>query len=233
MAARSWTTYTRRVKTRPLFASLSLLFVVAACGGATATDLFDSPGTSGTSSSDAAVPTGTTTSTSTSTTPTSTTTTEPPVPDSGPVEAACSAKKPDCAAGFICEVATCNGDGTCVPVGNYGQEPVCGCDKLTYASAALARGSSAVRHAKECSKDEATPCNNGNCSGGAKCNAPVADVAGCIAGTNNGTCWKMPGACPGSASKTSRMCGITGGGCMSACEAVLQNRPYYKAASCP
>ena len=150
----------------------------------------------------------------------------PPPPPSD----TCNAAK-DCADGFVCEVTTCRGDGRCVAATTFGAQPVCGCDKLTYAVVQLAKGT--VRHAGECLKDEATPCTvNGNgCSGGAKCNAPLGDLIQCV-GNPAGTCWKLQD-CP-AAPRSFRTCGAGGGvSCTSACEAVASGKAYYKALSCP
>lgn len=120
----------------------------------------------------------------------------------------------------------CSGAGKCVPESTYGTDPVCGCDKLTYASATLVKNV-AARGSGECTKDFATQCS-GTCSNGAKCNLRVGSALAC--GDNSGTCWKMPQTCP-TMPKSFRLCGqVT---CSSACDAILQNRKYHPDALCP
>ena len=193
------------------------LFVVA-CGGASSVELFDTPPVS----KDASAPTATV--------PTSTTTDPPLPPDrdaSAPPPAAdCSDDEPNCPKGFVCQVPGCSGDGKCVSAQTFGADPVCGCDKLTYANVILVKNE-AVRGSGECTKDAATTCT-GSCSNGAKCNLPVANALAC--GEATGTCWKMPPTCP-TMPKKFRSCGQVP--CTSACDAVLLNRKYYADSLCP
>jgi hypothetical protein len=195
--------------------------VFVACGGASAGDLFDNPKPA----NDAAAPTATV--------PTSTTTTDPPPPPPDDLDGAvpppvaeCSGERPNCPNGFVCEVPGCSGDGKCVSARTFGADPVCGCDKLTYANVALVKNE-AVRGSGECTKDAATTCT-GSCSNGAKCNVPVANALACVEAT--GTCWKMPQTCPAMPKKF-RSCGQVP--CTSACDAVLLSRKYYADALCP
>jgi hypothetical protein len=128
---------------------------------------------------------------------------------------------------LVCALPGCSGDGKCVSAQTFGGDPVCGCDKLTYANVTLVRNE-AVRGSGECTKDEATPCT-GSCSNGAKCNLPVGGALAC-GGDTTGTCWRMPQTCP-TMPKKFRACGQVQ--CTSACDAVLQNRKYYSDALCP
>ncbi len=207
-------------------AALVLLGVASACGGAAGVDFFDKSSAGGVDGGPVGTPTTTSpTAPTTTTDPTSTVTDDDAAPPP-PTEKCTSAK--DCGDGFACDQPNCRGDGRCVPEASFGAEPVCGCDKLTYLGS-LPRGT--VRHAGECQKEEATPCSQNNgCSGGAKCNMPVAEVLAC-AGNPVGTCWRLPSNCP-SAPRAFRACASVPT-CTSACEAASASKPYYKAVGCP
>lgn len=215
--------YTSRVKS---FAYLGLVGIglVAACSGAAPTELFDTS----TSPSATTSPTTTATLSPTTTAPTTSPTDEPPIDVDAAVPPSdeCTAEKPGCGAGEVCQLPGCTGKGKCVAASAFGTDPVCGCDKLTYASIALARNNVAYRGSGECTKDAATPCT-GSCSGGAKCNLRMSSLA-CL--DNSGTCWRMPSACP-PAAKGFRLCGTAT--CASACEAVSQNKKYFQDGLCP
>jgi len=208
------------------FACLGLIGIgsIVACGGAAPSELFEG---SGTSSPSATAPTSTTTGTPTTTAPPPT---DPPPADVDaavpPGDEGCSAERPTCKSGEVCQVPGCSGKGTCVAVSSFGADPVCGCDKLTYASAAIARANVAYRGSGECTKGDAIACN-GSCSNGARCNLKQGSLA-CLDG--EGTCWRMPSNCP-AAAKAYRLCGTAT--CASACEAVNQNKRYFLDGLCP
>lgn len=199
-----------------LWSGLGLLVFVGACGGAASVEFFGEKPASGDAGPD---PSGTVTSS-----PTGTTTTDPTAePDAAlpPPTGACSSDRPNCPQGQICAIKGCSGSGACVDASTFGNDPVCGCDKLTYATAELVRNVG-VRGAGACAGDDAIACN-GSCSGNAKCNVPVSGALACNEG--KGTCWRMPQSCPASLPKAYRFCGSVT--CGSACEAVLQGRRYF------
>lgn len=231
MVVSAGVTYTARVpilcsrslRLRVPLLALGLGVTLAACGGAKDVEFFD-----------------------TSPSPTPTVDEEPSTPAPGlpnvvptgapeddasapPVDAPCSTSK-ECQDGFLCEVASCRGQGACVPASDFDGAPHCSCDGATYAAGA-SPGKAAVRHAGACKDGEATACTSRSvCTGGAECNMPVKEFLACN-GSPPGTCWRWPSTCP-SAPASVRSCGTTPA-CTTVCASASAGRPYYAGAGCP
>ena len=196
-------------------APVALALALGACGGAKKVEFFDKPSSS---TGDGGF--------SPNASPTDTLT--PPPPDTPPDDptppepgSPCTASK-DCHPGFVCEVASCRGEGTCVDESSYGDQPRCACDGVTYAAGVSVKG--AVRHVRECEKGEATACSaRVECGGGAACNAPVKDILSC--GSGEGTCWRWPPTCPDAPAAV--RAGNTAPTFTAVCAAASNGRAYH------
>ncbi len=145
--------------------------------------------------------------------------------------------KDACGATDYCLSADCK-TGVCVPkpaeTRNV-QDPVCGCDGVTYwnDNTAASRGMS-VKAKGEC----ADPLKCGGpgptrpCPAGFSCSMVATTVAQCAAQSVPGTCWGMPKTCPVTViGPTTRECGAVR--CASTCDLIKAEATYYKDVTCP
>jgi hypothetical protein len=106
----------------------------------------------------------------------------------------------ECPRGTYCEKLACDAPaGTCVPFATVcpsNEEPVCGCDGVTYFNDCLRRASGAgMAHPGECGR-EARPCQSAEeCPSGAACSLLTGlDEGDCR--ELRGRCWVVPVECP-------------------------------------
>jgi hypothetical protein len=112
---------------------------------------------------------------------------------------------------------------------------VCGCDNVTYWNASVAAHDFGANVAAtgECPKTTAAKCNATNlaCDGNRTCSFELGAASQCAIGTATvGSCWGLPATCPNQSPKYSR-CGS--GKCLTHCEAIQAENPYFQSSSCP
>jgi hypothetical protein len=130
--------------------------------------------------------------------------------------------------GEYCDDVTCGkttGAGTCKPklVGKAGDNPVCGCDGLTYWNPLMAasRGMPA-QHNVICPGDVDVACSAIKaCPGGNSIFCRKTDN-GCV-GALEGTCWVLPGDC-GSTSSKVETCPLKD--CVNECDLIKQGGSF-------
>lgn len=138
-----------------------------------------------------------------------------------------------CPQGFYCDDTSCGVSvtgGMCKPksVGKTGDNPVCGCDGLTYWSSTVAalRGMPA-RHNVACPSGADTPCDASQlCPGGAgvfcrKSRKNCVDALG-------GACWVLPGDCAGT---TSQVETCPAKNCVNECALIKQGGAFDQSCS--
>lgn len=220
--------------------AFSLACVIASCGGASETDLFQggaSSSTSSASSSGGASSSGASTSSSSTSSSTSSSGASGDV-DAGPKP--CKRASPTaCAPNELCKVMGCGEAGVCVPrpAPTDVYAPVCGCDGVTYWNETIANAAGiSARSSSPCPPNAPSTARCGGldnvlCEGFRRCNYQVSDVVACaLPLPRSGTCWGLPEDCP-KAVETIRRCGS--GGCKTLCEAIDAQEGFYVDATCP
>jgi hypothetical protein len=142
----------------------------------------------------------------------------------------------NCADGFYCQSANCM-TGVCVAAPPSTEEnPVCGCDRLTYwnASIAAANGAS-VRATGTCANNIVCSANNPNtCPTPSICNLEET-AAGCDLVNPGGRCWVLPDTCPplpAGTTATTRRCN-SNNACVSRCTLIMNGRTFFEDPTCP
>jgi len=176
----------------------------------------------------------------------------PPTPDTGVVvvDAApdvtlgqrCNVATGNCPAGQYCFSASCGVAGNCVVADTTAQQdPLCGCDRITYWNGAVAAATNAsIRAAGACPANLSMACNTtlaGQCPAGSMCNLEQENDQACVANAT-GRCWTLPNNCPALPAGTlpnTRRC--VGGGantpCMSVCDLISAGRIFRVDDTCP
>jgi len=164
------------------------------------------------------------------------------VVDTGPsdliVTAPCTVANNNCPDGFYCQSANCvTGVCTAAPA-STDENPVCGCDRLTYWNTSLAAANGAsVRGSGACPNAMSTACsaNNPNsCPMPALCNLEQPTVAGCNLVNAGGRCWVLPDTCPplAAGTATTRRCN-SNNACQSRCTLITNMRTFFVDPTCP
>lgn len=147
-----------------------------------------------------------------------------------------------CDASEWCDAPSC-GTGTCKPRPTAAkmQDPVCGCDGVTYWNATYAASlGQSVRGTKGACTTGAATC--GGFAGKAcphgtdACIRSYDSASFCSAADMAGVCWSLPsdGTCPAVIFKDRSVCGSGGfGKCISTCEAIKNGTPFYRDSTCP
>jgi hypothetical protein len=127
-------------------------------------------------------------------------------------------------------------DGACAPkpggVAPPDEDPVCGCDGVTYWNATLAaqKGAS-VASAGACSGPAPTPCGPGApCPAGLVCSKQVADATQCSPVDATGVCWGIPLQCP-LTGRQARACSDQA--CQTVCTLAASQNPWFDDGLCP
>jgi hypothetical protein len=154
----------------------------------------------------------------------------------------CSVATGNCPAGSYCFAPNCGVNGNCVVADTTAQQdPLCGCDRITYWNGAVAAATNAsIRAAGACPANLSTACAaqlGGQCPVGSLCNLQQDSAAACLASAT-GRCWTLPAICPalpaGTTANTRR---CVGGGanapCTSACELITAGRIFRVDDTCP
>jgi hypothetical protein len=162
------------------------------------------------------------------------------VVDTGPpdlgITMPCTVANNNCPEGFYCASANCT-TGVCTAApASSDEEPVCGCDRLTYwnTSIAAANGAS-VRAAGACAAGTACSANNPNCPAPALCNLEQPSAAGCNLLNPGGRCWVLPDTCPPQAAgttPTTRRCN-NNNACQTRCNLITNARTFFVDPTCP
>jgi hypothetical protein len=154
----------------------------------------------------------------------------------------CNVALGNCPNSSYCYAPACGANGNCVAADTGAQQdPLCGCDRITYWNGAVAAASNAsIRALGACPADLGTACGAGvaaQCPLGSQCNLEQANDAACVANAT-GHCWTLPAACPAlpaGTRPTTRRC--VGGGanppCMSACDLISAGRIFRVDDTCP
>lgn len=145
--------------------------------------------------------------------------------------------KDPCASAEYCLSTDCK-TGVCVPKPaetKNTQDPVCGCDDVTYwnDNVAAARGMS-VKGKGECVSGLKCggPGPTRACPSGFSCSMLAGTVAQCALQSVPGACWGMPKTCPTVViGPNTRECGAAR--CTSTCELIKAESTYYKDVTCP
>ncbi len=153
-----------------------------------------------------------------------------------------------CSVSEYCAKDNClaKAEGHCAPrpsdCSNAKLAVVCGCDGVTYHDACLLHANSqnagpldsgaCAKNANgtlTCSEKDDTACTDA----GGVCAFEVAAVCAPITMNETGTCWVLPGDCPGSDGKTVLTCSEQAGGqCTSQCEAIKARERFGSADKC-
>jgi hypothetical protein len=153
----------------------------------------------------------------------------------------CNVQLGNCPNGSYCYAPACGVNGNCVVAETTAQQdPLCGCDRITYWNGAVAAASNAsIRGAGACPADLDTICGGANppCPNGSVCNLQQENAAACMANAA-GRCWTLPANCPalpaGSMPSTRR---CVGGGanapCQSVCDLIAADRVFRVDDTCP
>ncbi|HET6150382.1 MAG TPA: hypothetical protein VFH68_22775 [Polyangia bacterium] len=156
--------------------------------------------------------------------------------------ARCNVALGNCPNGSYCFVPNCGVNGNCVVADTTTQQdPVCGCDRITYWNGAVAAANNAsVRAAGACPANLSTTCGGQpgpQCPFGSLCNLEQENNAACVAAAT-GRCWTLPDVCPALPDGTlpnARRC-VGGGGnapCLSVCELITTGRVFRIDDTCP
>jgi hypothetical protein len=209
---------------------LALPLAVAACSGATTSELF---GSGAEAQRGGSSPSGSGTS-SESDTP-ETVTKSDVTPDAGSMPCT-PGDATTCAPDEYCKVVACAGAGACA---KRSQEPSpaydaqCGCDGITYWNAELAAQQGINVAAAGPCLDTAKKCTGKKQCGEGRCNLEEPSKAQCNLLPPVGTCWQLPAKCPTDAEKGGgggRRC--AGNSCRSYCSSIHEERAFYKVTSC-
>jgi hypothetical protein len=169
-----------------------------------------------------------------------------PTTDAGspPTPARC-VDSTSCAAGTFCSKTTCSdATGTCElapPVCDQQPEnPVCGCDAITYYNDCLRQAAGIMASTPEaCRSDSFTPCTT---DGSLPCPEPATQKCavlisgggkgGCPQGFP-GTCWVVPQACPTTPDGTDRWDACNQSQyCVDTCDAIASGQPFRRSDMC-
>jgi hypothetical protein len=159
----------------------------------------------------------------------------------GPVGCQWSADDDSCAPGGYCNAPGC-GAGVCTPLSateDSQEQPVCGCDGVSYWNATIAAvHGAAVRAAGACTQPHQASCGGliyHPCPNEARqyCDHGRDDQVGCGGADMPGVCWAMPTQCPLIMFSQERQCVSLGGTCLNRCEAIKDETPYFHDQSCP
>jgi hypothetical protein len=151
------------------------------------------------------------------------------------VGAPCTVANNNCPDGFYCQSANCV-TGVCTAAPASAEEnPVCGCDRLTYWNTSIAAANgAAVRTTGACPAGVACSANNPVCPMPALCNLEQTTVAGCNLVNPPGRCWVMPDTCPpvAAGTATTRRCN-SNAACQSSCTLIMNARTFFIDPTCP
>lgn len=156
--------------------------------------------------------------------------------DSGSGACVPGGKAAQCPTGSWCEpVTACSPTtGTCKPKPTLTNavSPVCGCDNITYFNASLAAAANVgTKTSGICPTATALKCDeNEKCPSGAVCNLNHANVA-CLDQQVDHTCWFIPSNCNPNDPKSFRSCDSGGGQCITACNALKNEKNFYQPTS--
>lgn len=226
-----------------------LVGILAACGGAAETNLFDEvPGpksnqtsttTSGAVSSGASGASGATSGASgtsgagTSSGNTSSSGVIGPKDAGPPGPRTCTVGDPaGCAPGEYCKSERCGPTGTCAARSDQTPDlnPVCGCDHVTYWNASIAANRGAnVASIGACGATGIGCTRNSGCAGEAFCDLEQPLV--CAVAEVKGTCWQLPRTCEGTNSRQVRRCNNQQ--CTTLCLAIADERQFVPGTACP
>lgn len=166
--------------------------------------------------------------------------TKPPATDSGTTSLRCS-QLGDCPSGSYCHKNTCGeSTGTCelFPAQCTNEdEPVCGCDRITYFNDCLRRASGiAASTPGPCRFQDNTPCGGMKqtpCPDGSLC-AKFLGPGPCPMDAM-GSCWVIPATCPGPNKSNPEWdsCPMMGPKCLDTCSAIRMGGSYHRAFMCP
>lgn len=149
-----------------------------------------------------------------------------------------------CPAGFYCERTRCDPGaftaGSCAPYpacADIDEEPVCGCDGVTYFNDCLRRlAGVAGAEPYACPVGTRACQHDGECPEGATCTHLVGSTKKSLCEAIPGSCWVLPPTCP-SGAENARWdeCSEVPGAprCISTCEAVRSGAPHVRAKECP
>ena len=156
-------------------------------------------------------------------------------PDLG-VTMPCTVANNNCPEGFYCLSANCmTGVCTAAPA-STDEDPVCGCDRLTYWNNSIAGANgAAVRAAGACPAGVACSANNPNCPAPALCDLEQPSAAGCNLLNAGGRCWVLPDTCPPQAAGTTpatRRCN-SNNACQTRCTLIMNARTFMVDPTCP
>jgi len=156
--------------------------------------------------------------------------------------ARCNVAQGNCPDGSFCFAPNCGVNGNCMVADTTAQQdPVCGCDRITYWNGAVAAANNAsIRAVGACPVNLSTACGGAlgtQCPAGSICNLAQENAAACIAAAA-GRCWTLPATCPALPAGTlpsTRRC-VGGGGnspCLSVCELITTGRVFRADDTCP
>jgi hypothetical protein len=234
-----------------LLAVAVVTFVIAACGGATVSDI-DDPDTDGGPASNTVdsgnnvdgskTDSGTPVDSGNTGVDSSQPIVDSSTPDTGPQGTACTVDgqgvSTDCPTGYACIAPNC-ATGTCtkVPATSGDYVPVCGCDTINYWNASTAsqkfyagiKGSGKCTNAMQCTG--ASP--NAECGpiGTTTCEF-VGTVAGGTVCVNpaSGSCWGLPDTCATTTTGVEEC--VSAASCTTLCDAITNQTAYRPSTTC-
>ncbi len=133
--------------------------------------------------------------------------------------------------------SACAETGICAkrPAETPGYDPKCGCDKVTYWNENVAGAHGAnIAAAGPCAGEKVTKCSALKaCPGDTSCNYDQGTKNQCNAIDPTGTCWQLPDDCPDlDGGRTKRCFGGDPAACAPLCNAIKQERTFYKVTNC-
>ena len=150
-----------------------------------------------------------------------------------------------CAAGTFCSKTACSdATGTCelIPAvcDQQPENPVCGCDAITYYNDCLRQAASIAASTPDaCRSDAFTPCTT---DGSLPCPDPSAQKCAVLIGGGGkgqcpqdfpGTCWVVPQACPTTPDGTDRWDACNQSQyCVDTCDAIASGQPFRRSNMC-